>query len=307
MPPRRPRRRSLSNFLSDELPPPPDPSPLRPDYVYSHQPIRPHLNLTRAERTFVSLISQRDRFAAKIPTEGSIQPGCKCDRTTRAAVLAVYGNAFDALEKDHPRPHHAQIAIEATRKIKVVLGLVKAEPDDLVFLSKGQYLAPLEPHFANPRIDWEGDEYAWDMQTRLDAWREDGWPSRVPVNAIEAEKEERKRKKTEKEIKGKDEMLRTKFLSEMDDEKMGGVVEMDGSEVGKLPVEEEEGVMWSFGDEEGWDESAEGENDDDRTGSDDSIWDKLDEIEKSIERSVPVGEVRDSDSDMELLQEDDWS
>ncbi|KAH7069182.1 hypothetical protein BKA63DRAFT_422334 [Paraphoma chrysanthemicola] len=228
MPPRKSKQvltRCLNDFLADAPIKPLAPI-FPPDYI-----------LTPADQTLIDLNNQRALFTAQIPPGGTDDASCPVYATDRIAVLDIYANALRALDREKPnlKPYHAQIAVEATRKIKVVLGVLSAEPTDTVFmgLSQSQYLPPIDPEYANPRI--VDDSYR--AQYRLDAWRRDGWPDVYPTKAIATEK-----RAGERMVGAKSTLLsETKMLRRyvaMSDEDLGGVVEVEGNVVASLPVKE---------------------------------------------------------------------
>lgn len=90
-----------------------------------------------------------------------------------------------------------------------------------MFSSAGQVLAPLEPQYANPRI--EDDAHGYRMQWRLDAWRREGWPGRYPREAVQRERRGGERLVGEGGL-GVLEMRR-RFLGRGDGE-LGGVIEV---------------------------------------------------------------------------------
>lgn len=110
------------------------------------------------------------------------------DRLDRRAVIDIYDQALDALSKSPWK--HNQTGAECTYKTRVVLGITKADPEDSVFETSGQLLKPIDPQYAEPRIERTGDENGYRAQWRLDAWRREGWPEVYPANAIRKEAEE---------------------------------------------------------------------------------------------------------------------
>ncbi|KAH8704405.1 hypothetical protein GQ44DRAFT_778094 [Phaeosphaeriaceae sp. PMI808] len=110
-----------------------------------------------------------------------------CCAVDRSAVLDVYDEALRRINTCDRDRDRIQIASETNRKVKVILQKLDVEPDDIVFSTVGQILKPLEPQYANPRIEWEKDEYGYRTQWRITAWRKDGWPHEYPRNAIWAE------------------------------------------------------------------------------------------------------------------------
>lgn len=122
----------------------------------------------------------RNSFASTIPREGNHI----CHNADRSAVLRIYQQALENLKASN----HAQVQLEASLKIKTVLGLRAAEPDDVVFAGKGMMLPPLEPQYAEPRIDFADDRYGYMAAKRLNRWRRDGWPDVFPQEAVLAER-----------------------------------------------------------------------------------------------------------------------
>jgi hypothetical protein len=158
----------FSKFLSDEDMP-------SQEFIHNHQPIP-------AEATVMRLHDARRRFA-----KGThVDKESKCAPTDRQLVLDIYNRALSALPR-LPKDH-TQIEAECNRKVRVVLGIVSADPDDPVFTTNGQLLKPLEPQYANPRLSHSEDPYGRLAHWRLSAWREDGWPARYPAQALRAEK-----------------------------------------------------------------------------------------------------------------------
>ncbi|CAO2655025.1 Nn.00g117580.m01.CDS01 [Neocucurbitaria sp. VM-36] len=137
-------------------------------------------DLTESQRTARQLRSARDRFAITIPVGGNEL----CFSVDRAAVLDIYQQA---IEKIGPT-NHKQIVFEANHKIKTILGLRKAEAHDVVFTSGGMLLKPLEPQYAEPRIEYGDDQEGYRAAWRLKAWRKEGWPNVYPKVAIERER-----------------------------------------------------------------------------------------------------------------------
>lgn len=137
----------------------------------------------------------RDCFAMFKKAEGDLSLQ---EIILRSAAIDIFDEALAVLKK---RPEdHVRIASEAERKISVTLGVMDADADDMVFMN-GQLLKPIEPQYANPRIPGpmtltedkkkkekeDHDNYKWHAQSRLEAWRTDGWPATYPENAINAE------------------------------------------------------------------------------------------------------------------------
>jgi hypothetical protein len=158
----------FSKFLSD--------GPLPADqFVHDHE-------IIPAEATANCLRETRQRFAKKLPEDEDERKYAALDRQN---VLAVYTQALDKL---HSIPDkHIQIAAECTRKVRVILGIISADPADPVFTTNGQLLAPLEPQYANPRLEARDDPECYRAQWRLNRWRKEGWPHRYPTEAIRRE------------------------------------------------------------------------------------------------------------------------
>ncbi|KAF1919881.1 hypothetical protein BDU57DRAFT_570017 [Ampelomyces quisqualis] len=136
---------------------------------------------TSSEKTAFTIRETRLRFARGTPDHG----GDHCTALDRRTVLDIYAQALGQLSSAPEK--HIQIAAECTRKVRVVLSLITADPDDIVFLTAGQLLSPLEPQYANPRIERGDDQYGYRAQWRLHAWRREGWPGKYPGKAIERE------------------------------------------------------------------------------------------------------------------------
>jgi hypothetical protein len=138
-------------------------------------------HITPAEQTLLEIQRQKDQFATKSSDcEDDI-----CNAVDRSAVLHIYNNAMGRL-RDIPDKHH-QIASECNLKVRIVLGLLNADPDHPAFLAAGQLLSPLEPQYANPRIDPGDDDCSYRAQWRLKCWRKEGWPVTYPGKAIKIE------------------------------------------------------------------------------------------------------------------------
>ena len=88
---------------------------------------------------------------------------------------------------------------EVTNKVETILDLQRREAGDPVFYADSMFLAPLEPKYASPRLDYydrgEGsDGYGRAAWMRLTEWRRDMWPHFCPTRAVEREKRERERR-----------------------------------------------------------------------------------------------------------------
>jgi hypothetical protein len=157
----------LHDFLS------PIPAPVNA-FVHNHE-------ATPSEKTASTIREMQRRFVRGTPDHG----GDNCTALDRRTVLDIYAEAIDTLNSAPGK--HVLIAAECTRKVRVVLSIIASDPDDTVFLTAGQLLSPLEPQYANPRIDRGDDQYGYRAQWRLHAWRKEGWPQRYPEKAIDRE------------------------------------------------------------------------------------------------------------------------
>jgi hypothetical protein len=202
----------FSKFLSDA------PLPAN-QFVHSHE-------VLPAEATANSLRETRHRFAQKVPSGDDEQKHAALDRQN---VLAVYTQALAQL---HSIPNkHIQIAAECTRKVRVILGIVSADPPDPVFTTNGQLLAPLEPQYANPRLEARDDPECYRAQWRLNRWRKEGWPHRYPTEAVRRE-EMVKGEKLVGRGRMSTEMLRRR--SQMEDGIVDFCEEEDGRRMGMM-------------------------------------------------------------------------
>jgi hypothetical protein len=165
----------FSKFFSEE------PLPSN-SFVHDHE-------FTPAVATSTSLRETRHRFSKK-PSEPT-----KDDEERvffaldRRAVLNVYDEAILRLGTQPEK--HIQIAAECTRKVRVILGIINADPTDPVFTTTGQLLAPLEPQYANPRIGFADDQEGHRAQWRLERWKKEGWPDEYPAKAVRREEKEK--------------------------------------------------------------------------------------------------------------------
>ncbi|OSS45151.1 hypothetical protein B5807_09213 [Epicoccum nigrum] len=188
----------------------PDPGPENP--LNLEHPKEPNLTLSdfmdpRAQRTEESkpywrhlaaqLLAARNSFAARNPAADNP----RCSALDRAAVLAVYNEALRRVEHMCKRDVQA-LDEEVTKKVETILDLRCAEVEDAVFYVDSAFLRPLEPQYAQPRLDYydrgkgEGsDGYGRAAWMRLREWRGEGWPRVVPVRAVEREKRERERRR----------------------------------------------------------------------------------------------------------------
>jgi hypothetical protein len=137
---------------------------------------------TATEQTAIRLLQKHDHFAKNVPVGGDDE---QCNAVNRSAVLGIYNEAMARLV-DFPTKHE-QIASECSLKVRIVLALLTADPDHPAFSSVGQLLSPLEPQYANPRIEADEDEYGHRAQRRLNKWRGEGWPKKYPEKAIKRE------------------------------------------------------------------------------------------------------------------------
>lgn len=125
----------------------------------------------------------------------------RCSNIDRSAVIAVYNEALIRLE--HKANIDAiKIHLEVKTKVSTILDLRRAAPDDAVFYAKGAFLSPLEPQYAQPRLDYYDrgsgvgdDSFYWTGYKRLREWRKEGWPKVYPEMAVEREMRERKRRR----------------------------------------------------------------------------------------------------------------
>jgi hypothetical protein len=158
----------FSKFLSEESLPP-------RLFVHDHE-------ITPAEATSNTLRETRHRFFKNPPETHDERKYVALDRRY---VLDVYDQAISKLGIIPSK--HVQIAAECTRKVRVILGIITADPSDPVFTTSGQLLAPLEPQYANPRIGFREDEEGHRAQWRMEQWKKEGWPDEYPAEAIRRE------------------------------------------------------------------------------------------------------------------------
>lgn len=130
----------------------------------------------------------RNRFAA----HNALLDNPRCSAVDRRAVLAVYNEALGKLEHISALDAH-KINLEVVAKVSVILDLCIAKPEDAVFYCKDSLLAPLEPQYAQPRLDYYArgvmdDSFYWTGFTRLREWRKEGWPHVYPERAVEKER-----------------------------------------------------------------------------------------------------------------------
>ncbi|KAJ5065608.1 hypothetical protein J3E74DRAFT_435525 [Bipolaris maydis] len=131
------------------------------------------------EQTISKLRRERFRFTKSVPSDLNSKICCPRDR---GAVLDIYAEALNKISPEN----HRQIYAEAKMKIKTVLGIAKAGPRNQVFTK--MLLAPIEPLYAMPRIEFRMDKFGHRAATRLQEWREDGWPNKYPENAVKKER-----------------------------------------------------------------------------------------------------------------------
>jgi hypothetical protein len=151
--------------------------------------IAPEQDQVSAWRQSATTIEQcKTRFIRAVPLGGTV----KCCQIDRSAILDLCN---EALQKVHS-PHHAQILSEVITKALVILKKQKARPNDPVFATAGAHLSPLDPRFAEPRLDYcankkkrySGDAYARRAAWRVRKWRAHGWPMVYPRQAVEEER-----------------------------------------------------------------------------------------------------------------------
>ncbi|RMZ70759.1 hypothetical protein GMOD_00000894 [Pyrenophora seminiperda CCB06] len=104
-----------------------------------------------------------------------------CCPPDRFAVINLYNTALSRISPDN----HLDIYTEAKSKIKIILGMKTARYTNAAF-TEG-LLPPLEPMYAEPRIEYSEDPYRRHAHWRLNAWRKEKWPLRLPKKAIKME------------------------------------------------------------------------------------------------------------------------
>jgi hypothetical protein len=140
-----------------------------------------HKRRSDTELAATRLREKRLRFIKKIP----INPDSKiCCPRDRRAVLEVYNEAIEKMGDTN----HLEIITEADYKIRVILGITKADTSAAAFKNKQQMLSPIDPAYAEPRIQHSKDPFGYHASWRLQEWRKDGWPEVYPDRAIEKEK-----------------------------------------------------------------------------------------------------------------------
>ena len=125
------------------------------------------------------------RFQREIPLDIKSNICCPPDRS---AVIIIYNKALSRIAPDN----HSDIYAEAKSKINIILGLSKAKYTDPAFTER--LLPPLEPMYADPRIEYSSDPYGRHAHWRLNAWRKERWPLFLPVRAIKDEKARKNRR-----------------------------------------------------------------------------------------------------------------
>ncbi|KAJ4336839.1 hypothetical protein N0V87_005053 [Didymella glomerata] len=146
----------------------------------------------------------------------------RCSNLDRSAVIAVYNETL--LELEHTSNIDVlKIHLEVKIKVSTILDLRKAAPNDAVFYTKGSFLSPLEPHYAQPRLDYYdrgngngNDSFYWTGINRLKEWRKGGWPKVYPEKAVERETRERQRRKGMSKPQIHEELLRARTASSLD-------------------------------------------------------------------------------------------
>ncbi|EUC39621.1 hypothetical protein COCMIDRAFT_111030 [Bipolaris oryzae ATCC 44560] len=202
----------LAQSTPPSLPPPRQTGLTWSDFQFGNDvgslPTSPDIHRERnvsLEQTISKLRRERFRFTKSVPNDLNSKICCPRDR---GAVLDIYAEALSKITPEN----HRQIYAEAKLKIKTVLGISKAGPRNEVF--KRTLLAPIEPLYAMPRIEFRMDKFGHRAATRLQEWREDGWPDQYPENAV---KKERARKG---KLKGwVDENWQDEWVEERDEEK----------------------------------------------------------------------------------------
>jgi hypothetical protein len=134
------------------------------------------------EQARVDLHEKRLRFTKQTPTDHESKI---CSPRDRRAALGVYDEAIEKIRNTN----YLEIVPEADYKIRVILGITKAHASATVFQKKEQHLSPIEPQYAEPRIEWNEDAFSYHATWRLQEWRDDGWPDRFPDKAIQKERD----------------------------------------------------------------------------------------------------------------------
>ncbi|KAI4669158.1 uncharacterized protein J4E79_001201 [Alternaria viburni] len=84
------------------------------------------------------LREKRLRFIKKIPNDHDSDI---CSPRDRRAALAVFDEAIEKIREEN----RLEVTTEADYKIRVILGITKAQPSASVFQNK-QQLSPIDPH-----------------------------------------------------------------------------------------------------------------------------------------------------------------
>lgn len=194
----------------------PETGRIKPPEVGLPQPN--NASLPQWRRVADEIENLRARFIRSIPRGFDH----RCSNLDRSAVIAVYNEALIALE--HASNIDAiKIHLEAKTKISTILDLRKAAPNDAVFYKRGAFLKPLDPHYAQPRLDYYdrgtgagNDSYYWTGVKRLKEWRKAGWPNVYPEKAVEREITERQRRQGMSKLQTHEERLRERTADSLD-------------------------------------------------------------------------------------------
>ncbi|KAF3039577.1 hypothetical protein E8E12_008712 [Didymella heteroderae] len=162
-----------------------------------HPPQSDDASLPQWQRIADEIENLRARFIKQNPKAFN----ATCSNIDRSVVIAVYNEALSKLE--HAANIDAiKIHLEVKTKVSTILDLRRAAPDDAVFYTQGAFLSPLEPHYAQPRLDYfnrgisDGDDsYYWTGIRRLREWRKGGWPKVYPEKAVRREMREREERR----------------------------------------------------------------------------------------------------------------
>ncbi|KAI4622811.1 uncharacterized protein J4E87_005904 [Alternaria ethzedia] len=90
------------------------------------------------------LREKRLRFTKKIPNDHDSDI---CSPRDRRSALSVFDEAVEKICEDN----RLEVTTEADYKIRVILGITKAQPSASVFQNK-QQLSPIDPQYAEPPI-----------------------------------------------------------------------------------------------------------------------------------------------------------
>lgn len=134
-----------------------------------------------ASRLSTRLCESRLRFIKQVPIDLKSE---LCSPRDRRAALAVYNEAIEASKSTNA--NHLDVETEAEARIETILGIKRADPSDRVF--QKSLLLPIDPMYAEPRIEASEDGLSYHASWRLHEWRRDGWPGSYPGRAIEKEK-----------------------------------------------------------------------------------------------------------------------